>query len=128
MNGEETPGTGEQTVDRLAIDAGGTWLVTTESGSRYLLDLDAMTALRLAREEPLLDQLLEPEQRVVSVPMRKDAETLPLLGFVDDAIAVGQPAYLAIGGVTSRLGYLSTLRATTPVVEICRMATSGGDD
>jgi hypothetical protein len=53
--------------------------------------------------------------------MRRDGETLPLLDLVDPPIQVGRPAYFVVGAVTDEPGYVSTTRATTPVMEIRRV-------
>lgn len=102
--------------DRLDVDAGGSWVVSTQSGSHYLLQLDG--------DERMVSRLAVDDRHVHSDgahPLRRDGETLPLLGLVDPPIQVGRPAYLVIGKVTDEPGYVSTTRATTPVVEIRRV-------
>lgn len=60
----------------------------------------------------------------VSEQLRRDGETLPLLGLVDPPVQVGRPAYFVLGGLSEEPGYLSTTRATTPVVSITRLDPS----
>ena len=50
--------------------------------------------------------------------MHRDGEVLPLLGLIEPPIQVGRPAYLVVGNVSDDEGYVSTTRATTPVVRI----------
>lgn len=101
--------------DRLDLDDRGSWVVSTKSGSQYLLRLagDERTVVRLAID----DGHTVLEGRTV---MRRDGDELPLLGLVDPPIRVGRPAYLVVGNVTDDPGYVSTTRATTPVVAIRR--------
>ncbi|MBK4119555.1 hypothetical protein [Kocuria rhizophila] len=102
--------------DQLALEDGGSWLVVTSSGTKYLfrLDGDVPTVVRLVANEanPRADE------RTV---MRRDGEVLPLLGLIEPPIQVGRPAYLVVGDVNDNAGYVSTTRATTPVVSIHRL-------
>jgi hypothetical protein len=102
--------------NRLDLDDGGSWMIVTKSGSRYLFRLDGgeRTVVRLAVE----DSDTSAGGRTV---MRRDGETLPLLDLVDPPIQVGRPAYFVVGAVTDEPGYVSTTRATTPVLEIRRV-------
>lgn len=102
--------------DQLSLDDGGSWLVLTSSGSEYLfrLDGDERTVVRLAANEGNAGT----EERTV---MRRDGEVLPLLGLIEPPIQVGRPAYFVVGNVSDEAGYVSTTRATTPVVSIRRM-------
>lgn len=54
-------------------------------------------------------------------PLRRDGETLPLLGLIDPPLQVGSPVYLVIGEVSEDPDYVSTTRATSPIVEIRRL-------
>lgn len=112
----QSPGSTPDHPDRLDLEDGGSWVISTRSGSRYLLQFDGeeRTVIRLAVD----DGHVHPDG---SHPLRRDGETLPLLGLVDPPIQVGRPAYLVIGNATDESGYVSTTRATTPVVEICRV-------
>lgn len=102
--------------DQLALEDGGSWLVVTSSGTKYLfrLDGDVPTVVRLVANEanPRADE------RTV---MRRDGEVLPLLGLIEPPIQVGRPAYLVVGNVRDDEGYVSTTRATTPVASIRRL-------
>lgn len=104
---------GYERRDRLGLEAGGSWVVSTRSGSHYLLQLDG--------EEKTLVRLAVDHGH--SYPdgthaLRRDGQVLPLLGLVDGPIEVGRPAYLVIGGLTDAEGYVSTTRATSDVTEI----------
>ena len=113
----------------LDLSDGGTWLIATESGSEYLVDLEARTVVRLASQESVAQQL--DERWHVSLPMRRDGETLPLLGIVDPPIEVGRRARLLLGAVRREAvpdgrTYLHTERTTTPVTRIRRLRGPAG--
>ena len=69
----------------LPKDAKGTYLIVTENGSRYLVDLDSSTVIR------------EPDPNQPHVHLRRDAETLPLLE--RPHIRVGEPAFFVLAGL-----------------------------
>jgi len=102
--------------DRIDLEDGGSWVVSTRSGSHYLLQLDGdeRTIIRLAVDDGHV-------HTDGSHPLRRDGETLPLLGLVDPPIEIGRPAFMVIGGVSNETDYTSTTRATSPVVEIRRL-------
>ncbi|WP_177345060.1 hypothetical protein [Kocuria massiliensis] len=102
--------------DQLDLSDGGSWLVVTRSGSGYLfrLDGDVRTVVRLVAD----GANARADERTV---MRRDGEVLPLLGLIEPPIQVGRPAYLVVGNVSDDVGYVSTTRATTPVVSIRRL-------
>lgn len=102
--------------DQLDLDDGGSWLVVTSSGSEYLfrLDGDVRTLVRLVLD----DTNVRADERTA---MRRDGEVLPLLGLIEPPIQVGRPAYFVVGDVNDNAGYVSTTRATTPVVSIHRL-------
>ncbi|MFJ4166848.1 hypothetical protein ACIPY5_14955 [Microbacterium sp. NPDC089698] len=102
-----------EAVAQLRIDDGGTWVVTTASGSMYMLDLDARTVIRLALDDPH-------DQAADSAGLRRDGEELTLVGFVGDLLVVGAPAVLIIHGASETLA-ATTFRATTAVAEIRRL-------
>lgn len=106
-------------LDEVAHEDDGVWLVTTESGSKYVLDLDAMTVTRLAAEEPVDQQAAA--RWYVSLPMRRDGETLPVVTIAGGSIKVGECARLVLGNVDNYDGYVSTIRETTPILEIRRL-------
>jgi len=99
--------------DQLDLDAGGSWVISTRSGSQYLLQLDGddRSVVRLVADEGHV-------HADGSHPLRRDSQTLPLLGLVDPPIQVGRSAYLVIGGLSDDPDYLSTTRETSPVIEI----------
>lgn len=78
---------------------GGTWLITTESGTRYRIDLDGRRLLRIAG----------------GVPLRRDLETLELIDVIE--CAVGK---MALFHVQVRDDSITTVRMTTAVVAIQR--------
>lgn len=110
------PGPRIERREKLDLDEGGSWVVTTASGTCYqlLLDGERKSVVRLAvdRGHSYPDG---------SHPMRRDGEVLPLLGLIDPPIEVGSRAYLVLGEVADFPGYVSTTRTTTPVVEIRRI-------
>ena len=85
----------------------------TSSGTEYLFRLDGAvrTVVRLIANEANAHS----GERTV---MHRDGEVLPLLGLIEPPIQVGRPAYLVVGNVSDDEGYVSTTRATTPVVRI----------
>lgn len=94
--------------DRLDLDDGGSWIVTTESRAFFWLRLDGdeKTIIRLVVDT---GHTL-PDGRH---PLRRDGETLPPVDLPDPPIDVGKPARFVIGGVTST-------QVTSPVIEIRR--------
>lgn len=108
--------TGLERRETLDLDECGSWAVSTESGPHYqlLLDGDEKRIVRLAVDEGHS----HPDG---SHPLRRDGEMLPLLGLVDPPIQVGSSAYFVVGEVSDYTGYVSTTRATSPVIEIRRL-------
>lgn len=112
-------------TSHLSADMDGSWVVETASGFAYLVDLDAMTACRLAVDTGHVD--LNTGENT----LRRDGETLPLLD-LPGPIQVGEPAHLVLGDVATgspmvdRSGaswaFRHTDRITTPVVSIRRLA------
>ena len=102
--------------ERLDLDEGGSWTVSTESGSHYqlLLDGDEKSIIRLAVDEGQS----YPDG---SHPLRRDGEALPLRGLGDPPIRVGSPARFVLGEDPDCPGHVSTTGATSPVVEIRRL-------
>lgn len=78
---------GPERRDRLDLDEGGSWAVSTESGSHYQLMLggDEKTILPLAVDtgHSYSDGLR---------PLRRDGEVFPLLGLIDPPIQVASDA------------------------------------
>lgn len=96
-------------VQELRNDDAGRYLVTTATGSQYLLDLTARTVQRvMAATAPLLEYL-----DVGFSQLRRDGESLELL--MVESCTVGWPAryWLQI-----RADHVVTLRTTSPVVDI----------
>jgi len=85
----------------LPEDCRGTYLVVTENGSRYLVDLHGLTVIR------------EPDVNQPHVQLRRDAQALPLLE--RPYIRVGAPALFLLAGL--REGAF-TLRQTSYVTRI----------
>lgn len=96
----------------LCFGCTGRWLMTTESGSKYLLDLDAQTARRVQD----YSNTTPSHERVWSQPLRRDDETLPLLEL--GPVTIGQGAVLSLGQVDNYDGYVSTTRLTTAVINV----------
>ncbi|MGH1561449.1 hypothetical protein [Mumia sp. DW29H23] len=99
----------------------GTWIVTTETGSQYLLDLDAMTIARVP-DETRLNQWrqdhpepvpLEPTTWMQTPGMRRDFEPVPLLQLF--LVQVGDAMVMVIDILETGT---PTLRATSPVIDI----------
>lgn len=122
---DETPGgetaapstdCGPEHRESLDLDDGGSWVVSTRSGSHYLfhLDGDERSVVRLTVDDGHV-------HADGSHPLRRDGEVLPLRGLVDPPIQVGRPAYLVLGDVSDDPDCTSTTRATTPVVQIRRL-------
>lgn len=96
-------------VQELRNDDAGRYLVTTATGSQYLLDLTARTVERvMAATAPLVEYL-----DVGFSQLRRDGETLELLML--ESCRIGSPAryWLQI-----RDDHIVTLRTTSPVVRI----------
>lgn len=80
-------------------ETGGTWLITTESGTTYRIDLDGRRLLRVPG----------------GVPLRRDLESLELINVVE--CAVGK---MALFHLQVRDDSITTVRMTTAVVAIER--------
>jgi hypothetical protein len=92
-------------------DVGG-YLVTTATGSQYVLDMTARTvSRRIAATPPLVDFLDAGFSR-----LRRDGETLELLML--ESCAVGESARYWI---QVRADHVVALRITSPVVRIDTM-------
>ena len=96
-------------VQALRNDDAGRYLVTTATGSQYLLDLTARTVQRtMAATAPLIEYL-----DVGFSQLRSDGETLELLML--ESCSIGSPARYWI---QIRDDHIVTLRTTSPVVDI----------
>jgi len=96
-------------MQELSNDNAGRYLVTTATGSHYLLDLKARTVKRqMAASAPLVDFLDAGLSQ-----LRRDGETLELLML--ESCAVGACARYWIQVRDDRV---PTLRTTSPVVRI----------
>lgn len=104
-------------VQELCNEDAGRYLVTTATGSQYLLDLTARTVQRvMAATAPLIEYL-----DVGFSQLRRDGETLELLML--ESCTVGWPAryWLQI-----RADHVVTLRTTSPVVDIIALDPLNG--
>jgi len=102
-------------VQELGNDDASRYLVTTATGSQYLLDLTARTVHRaMAATAPLVEYLDVGLSR-----LRRDGESLGLLML--ESCTVGWPAqyWLQI-----RADHVATLRTTSPVVNIVALDPS----
>jgi hypothetical protein len=93
----------------ISNDDVGRFLVTTATGSQYVVDLDARTILRtMAATAPLVDFL-----DAAFSQLRRDGEPLELLML--ESCKVGSPGRV---WVQVRDDHIPTFRATSPVVRI----------
>jgi hypothetical protein len=107
----------------------GVWCLTTATGARHILDLDARTYARCA-DSPWV----EDDWGYVQAVLRPDGEHLALLAF--SPVVLRDRCLLTLAGVDTYPGYLHTYRNTTPVVACRRIAgianpaeaQNGGDD
>lgn len=90
--------------------AGGEWEIVTET-STYIVDVDAMTATRLAGGAGSLDGSEVPRHR-----LRRDEVPVPLLALPEPV--VGQPCDLLLD---IRGDGISTLRRTSWVCHVTRL-------
>jgi hypothetical protein len=98
----------------LRNDDVGRYLVTTATGSQYVLDMTARTvSRRMAATPPLIEYLDAGFSR-----LRRDGETLELLML--ESCAVGDSARYWI---QVRADHIPTLRMTSPVVRIEALQT-----
>lgn len=99
-------------MQRLLNNDEGRYLVTTATGSQYLVDLGSRTLQRkMAATAPLLDYL-----EAGFSQLRRDGEALELLML--EACTVGANATF---WVQVRDDHIPTLRTTSPVVRIDRL-------
>ncbi|WP_166849097.1 hypothetical protein [Isoptericola sp. BMS4] len=103
-----------ETRDRLDVDEGGSWVLSTESGDHYqlLLDGDERVVIPLSVDTGHS----YPDG---THPLRRNGETRPLLGLVNAPIRVGRPARFIFGDPADPRR-ASTVGTTPPVVEIRR--------
>ncbi len=102
-------------VQELRNDDAGRFLVTTATGSHYVLDLTARTVTRkMAVTEPLVGYL----DAWIS-QLRRDGESLELL--LLESCALGEPARFWI---QVRDDHIVTLRTTSHVVRIVALNPS----
>jgi hypothetical protein len=103
-------------TQELRNDDSDRYLVTTATGSQYLLDLTDRTVRRqMAATAPVVDYL-----EAGFSQLRCDGETLELLML--DSCAVGASARYWI---KVRDDHIPTLRMTSPVMRIDALPTSG---
>jgi hypothetical protein len=96
-------------VQKLRNDDAGSYLVSTATGSHYVLDLTARTIRRqMAASPPLVDYL-----DVGFSQLRRDGETLELLMLESCAVGASARYWIQV-----RDDHIPTLRMTSPVVRI----------
>jgi hypothetical protein len=96
-------------IQELRNDDAGLYVVTTATGSQYVLDLTARTIERhMAASEPLVDFLNAGFSR-----LRRDGETLELLMLESCAVGASARYWIQV-----RDDPIVTLRTTSPVVRI----------
>lgn len=96
-------------TQELRNDDAGCYLVTTATGSQYVLDLTARTVKRqMAASAPLLDYLDAGFSQ-----LRRDGETLELLMLESCAVGASARYWIQV-----RDDHIPTLRMTSPVVRI----------
>src|SRR5687768_7607571 len=100
---------------QLSNDDSGRYLVTTATGSQYVLDLDARTVNRTMAATPPLVDFLE----VGFTQLRRDGETVELLLLETCEIGASARYWLQI-----RDDHIPTLRETSPVVRIEDLAAA----
>lgn len=90
----------------------GLWQITTATGSKYLLDMDARNVTRrMAANAPIVAFL-----KVGFAELRRDGESLDLLML--EKCKIGEPAQMFI---QVRDDHIPTLRTTSPVMFIGRL-------
>jgi hypothetical protein len=99
-------------MNELTTTSHGRFDVTTTSGTVYLLDLDARTALRRPRAAPSAGN--------ESSDLRKDGAPVRLINIV--RCVVGENLTLSLGGVDDYPGYAGTTRLATSVISIVAAA------
>lgn len=93
----------------LRNDDVGRYLVTTATGSQYVLDMTARTvSRRMAATAPLIDYLDTGFSR-----LRRDGEPLELLMLESCAVGASARYWIQV-----RADHVVTLRTTSPVVRI----------
>ncbi|MFX1821071.1 hypothetical protein PV768_14895 [Pseudarthrobacter sp. CC4] len=101
-------------VQELRNDDAGRYLVTTATGSHYLLDLTARTVKRqMAASAPLIDYLDAGFSK-----LRRDGEALELLMLESCAVGASARYWIQV-----RDDEIPTLRMTSPVVRIDALLT-----
>jgi hypothetical protein len=96
-------------MQELRNDDSGRYLVTTATGSQYLLDLTARTVRRqMAATTPIVDYL-----EAGFSHLRRDGETLELLMLESCAVGASARYWIQV-----RDDHIPTLRITSPVLRI----------
>lgn len=102
-------------MQELRNDDAGRYLVTTATGSHYVLDLTARTVKRqMAASPPVVDYLNAGFSR-----LRRDGETLELIMLELCALGASARYWIQV-----RDDHIPTLRTTSPVVRIDAMNPS----
>lgn len=100
----------------IDLDDGGSWLLVTDSGSHYLLQLDGNE--RSIRRLAVDTSHVHPDG---SHPLRRDGEAYPLLRIIDPPIQAGKPARLLVGEISDDPDCGTTTWQTSIVVDIRRV-------
>lgn len=110
-------------MQNITVSSEGSYLITTESGSEYIVDLTEKTLLRNVQSTPEeliaagVDDSLRGAYKANSNQsrMRNDNKPSPLVNII--LCETGKPAAFLISGI-AEYPDITTLRATTPVVKI----------
>lgn len=105
---------GEAEVRQLFGGDTGTFLLTTASGSQYLLDLDERTIARFQAHA------FDPDRSWPTALLRRDTEAIRLVQLLDCRVGASLLATIDL-----RRDGILTLRNTTPLLSIERIGADG---
>ena len=120
---EAMPSGGERSIAVLEPGAIGTWVITTETGSRYVLNLTPDGPSTISREPAPRD----------GIAMRRDLQDVELISWQSHRAALGGDPALLLGDCLLLVleplseGAEHTVRITSAVVAIIEGSVSAGD-